>query len=714
MGPKGPALPKQEFRETYSSNLSPHTSSGFSQSSFPSSQYMGSPSSGPSSCKITPLFLSSTSPSTTSSLSPSTPPSSSIASHGLPSSTTSSPSSASPQQPHASPTVASDHTESHFTGPPSPLRPQEWMGVREETMGVKEERLMVRDERFKPHLTITVPSNEDLRTVKMQRGCTQPSHWSKVKHAFLAPAAAGLTRAVSVECAEGGFSPSRKGGSATRHREDRNPRVDGAALEGGSSGGSLPPTPNTRTSFTFDGVVSDQLRVSGSPPELAPPSVVPRCLIAREFDPSPSPGSGGGGGGGSSPSMGDSSLVSMGGAVPGAAHTLLSAGGAVGRNLADLQKALSGEFSKKLLEWERLKGQQWLYGAPATGLTSPKGATPQITDALWGHQVLDGNLPHEFRKKLHEWEKIKEKEKLHGSSGPVSPTSPGHSPGTQHTPPADDTKTRRHEEGSLPPEFRKRLTEWEIGKVLAGKSRQNVEELQKNLGEEFNRKMAQWEKMKAGGLPEAPSALGDATLGVTGLDRKGSVHKVKKSKNKAEKNTTNKSEAWKNRSKEVLWLERELGKIEREKLRLEREKERYMEREARLESMWQAYRQGQAQKKEVFIKTSTGEFRFEGINQTFTKRLYEWEERRGIRPESSTIALLAPRPAEQDGVQVTRGEGLGDSSISGAPPHHGGVSIPKSTDLSRIQRLHLQTSGLSAIQRYVQSCLHEDCTCRLV
>ncbi|KAK7076938.1 hypothetical protein SK128_021469 [Halocaridina rubra] len=58
--------------------------------------------------------------------------------------------------------------------------------------------------------------------------------------------------------------------------------------------------------------------------------------------------------------------------------------------------------------------------------------------------------------------------------------------------------------------------------------------------------------------------------------------------------------------------------------------------------MRQAMGQVPATKKEIYIKTSTGEFRFEGISQTFTKRLYEWEERRGIRPESSTIALLDP------------------------------------------------------------------------
>lgn len=71
-----------------------------------------------------------------------------------------------------------------------------------------------------------------------------------------------------------------------------------------------------------------------------------------------------------------------------------------------------------------------------------------------------------------------------------------------------NTKTRRHGEDNLPPEFRKRLTEWEIGKVLAGKSHKNIEELQKNLGEEFNRKMAEWEKMKAASGAVAANAGG--------------------------------------------------------------------------------------------------------------------------------------------------------------------------------------------------------------
>ena len=33
-------------------------------------------------------------------------------------------------------------------------------------------------------------------------------------------------------------------------------------------------------------------------------------------------------------------------------------------------------------------------------------------------------------------------------------------------------------------------------------------------------------------------------------------------------------------------------------------------------------------------------YRFEGINQKFTKKLYEWESRKGIAPECSPITLL--------------------------------------------------------------------------
>ena len=41
---------------------------------------------------------------------------------------------------------------------------------------------------------------------------------------------------------------------------------------------------------------------------------------------------------------------------------------------------------------------------------------------------------------------------------------------------------------------------------------------------------------------------------------------------------------------------------------------------------------------EITVKTSKGEeFKFGGISEKFTQKLFEWEERRNIAPESSTI-----------------------------------------------------------------------------
>lgn len=136
----------------------------------------------------------------------------------------------------------------------------------------------------------------------------------------------------------------------------------------------------------------------------------------------------------------------------------------------------------------------------------------------------------------------------------------------------EDVKTKKHGEDDLPADFKKKLTEWEIRKALVGKSQQNVEELQKNLGEEFNRKMAEWERIKASasqqgqvkpGHPQVKTSASAGNLGGKGsalagqmhvkpspsasqvakaplipgqgpasprLDRKGSGHKIKKSK----------------------------------------------------------------------------------------------------------------------------------------------------------------------------------------
>ena len=43
----------------------------------------------------------------------------------------------------------------------------------------------------------------------------------------------------------------------------------------------------------------------------------------------------------------------------------------------------------------------------------------------------------------------------------------------------------------------------------------------------------------------------------------------------------------------------------------------------------------------ITVKTAKGEeFKFDGISEKFTRKLFEWEERKNIAPESSTNALL--------------------------------------------------------------------------
>ena len=97
--------------------------------------------------------------------------------------------------------------------------------------------------------------------------------------------------------------------------------------------------------------------------------------------------------------------------------------------------------------------------------------------------------------------------------------------------------------------------------------------------------------------------------------------------------------------------------------------------------------------REICIRTSTGEFRFQGLSRKFTKKLWQWEEQKGIRPEASTIALLdgAYRPPPLAG-------GPGASGGTGRAASLSVMSRCKSessvADLVNVSG-HSQTSSLS-------------------
>ncbi|CAL4136005.1 unnamed protein product, partial [Meganyctiphanes norvegica] len=549
-----------------------------------------------------------------------------------------------------------------------------WIGPRDEDVSpASTVSLGVR--RAKPQLTITVPSSED---ISMMQGGKDQDHRRSAQRRVEAQ-----KRKLSPGQADPQISPAPPATPPSSRRTSNWTKVKKAFLTGQGQqhhpphlhqhehghSSSLPPSPVKKNTFQFDGLgYEEDIYSAEVTPEVSPEvnSADLSCLdnqqqIIYEQETPPIH---------QNHSMDSSSPLlhnlesrqlylhpleqgsphSADGSTPSpqpptsSGHPLSQQQTGVPKNIADLQKSLSGEFSRRLQEWERLRTGVPGSIAPSVGAHSGSGTTTasgSLAQSLGGVQGShsEDSLPYEFRKKLHEWEKIKKREK-----GKVD---------MPRTVPQEDNKTKVHGEDDLPADFKKRLTEWEIGKALAGKNQPNVEELQKKLGEEFNRKMAEWERMKATGSQSQVNIAGSKPGPASPkLDRKGSAQKIKKNKGvKQEKVPLAKAEVnQKARDKELQWLEKELNKVERETLRLEREKEKFLERQSRLEKMRHAMKERQPEKKEIYIRTSTGEFRFEGISQTFTKKLYEWEERRGIRPESSTIALLDPNynPPEKE------------------------------------------------------------------
>lgn len=168
-------------------------------------------------------------------------------------------------------------------------------------------------------------------------------------------------------------------------------------------------------------------------------------------------------------------------------------------------------------------------------------------------------------------------------------------------------------------EFKKKLQQWEMWKVSCGKVTYTDEELKQILPEDFSRKLKEWESIRSG----SPSAVTNSKI-----------------------------------EKQIQWLERQLEKVEQEKSKLEMQMRKYLEKEARLEKMREALKN--YPREQVLIKTPTAEgFAAAGVDEKFTKKLYEWEEMRGIPAEDGSMALLNPKYYHQVG---------GSSSISSETP----------------------------------------------
>ncbi|RZF45923.1 hypothetical protein LSTR_LSTR008300 [Laodelphax striatellus] len=353
------------------------------------------------------------------------------------------------------------------------------------------------------------------------------------------------------------------------------------------------------------------------------------------------------------------------------------------KNLEELHLRFSNEFHQKLSEWERIRNSGiGISSPPSAGKVSASGLSSGTSsvgeeekrdkrrseewdrmksgrkrESLALQQLGEENLSPDFKKKLEQWERIK--------AIPVSPT--------QESSPV------------LQPQSKKKITDWQRWRPGSSstKTDNHSHNFPHELPEEFSKRLQDWDRMKHGTSVEvsdasqkpanrtpSPGVSHDVVfehksrkiqhrLSETKDKWADTGHKVLKSKSHHE-------------MKELAWLEKELHKIEREKQRLERERDKYLEREARLQKMRRAIGSTQ-QKQEVVIPTSTGVFRFEGISQKFTKKLYEWEKARGIGPEASTIALLDPGYKPQS-----------DNSISGETLKKNGALLLRSKSMGSV------------------------------
>ncbi|XP_076245131.1 uncharacterized protein LOC143185772 isoform X2 [Calliopsis andreniformis] len=266
------------------------------------------------------------------------------------------------------------------------------------------------------------------------------------------------------------------------------------------------------------------------------------------------------------------------------------------RDYISLREKLGSEFHRKLIEWERLKS------------LSPRDAVKDTRDiplSLLNFQetlLPEERLAPEFRKKLQDWKRAK--------------------------------KERR---GSAPLEQqrinRRRLTDWQVWRSPFKSEYKNPELMgmrgsygngenicsdgRPRLLDDIVRKVETWKKIN-----ETPN--------------RDTKHSLQSNSNQFEV-VSGLDES------EFLTLERVLSLFEKNIDNARTESDACQSDEC-FDCDARSYLDGtqNINNNEVLIQTSVGSYRFEGISQEFTRKLYDWEKYRGISPRSSTFRLLGP------------------------------------------------------------------------
>ncbi|XP_047106696.1 uncharacterized protein LOC124775905 [Schistocerca piceifrons] len=296
------------------------------------------------------------------------------------------------------------------------------------------------------------------------------------------------------------------------------------------------------------------------------------------------------------------------------------------------------------------------------------------------YEELQHKLSLEFHEKLAEWERARLAVAASASGAPEAPTGGGGG-GVLGLEEQNQLVALALQQRAGDKCFRRKMDEWE---------RLRQQQQQHPLSADFRKKLHEWQRRKDAG-PGAGAGR-HASLPGVGLAGEGGGGGEGGSPRSARK-----------ANKELLWLEKELHKIAREKQRLERERDKFLQREARLEKMRSAMRAGH----EVLVQTSTGSFRFQGISEAFTRRLFEWEQARGIGPEDSTFALLDPRyrprprqPAaiDENGGTGRDGEGapLSRCKSAGSVAATGNLSLTRQASSLSLNDAQLEASAAAA------------------
>ncbi|XP_055902825.1 uncharacterized protein LOC129938998 [Eupeodes corollae] len=245
-----------------------------------------------------------------------------------------------------------------------------------------------------------------------------------------------------------------------------------------------------------------------------------------------------------------------------------------------LRERLKMEFEAKRQEWDKIRNMYSNNKTSAYHIVGKEDPPQQQQAKIVSTKVLEENLTPDFKKKLHKW-RVKKQISLHGNASNKEP----------QISPTKDTECKKID-----------WNLWRTGQIkLEGQGLSPLPD-QKDLPEDFQRKLEQWNKIKSSG----PAHSGhDFTRRSTKCELVKKPGEDDKQKSEKEKPRTH----------------------ERDKL----------ERLSKLKAIV-----ADPRAKEIEVKTTAGVMKFEGISRKFTRKLYEWEKARGIGPESSTFALLHP------------------------------------------------------------------------